>query len=130
MFIYFTLQSAYSRWGMWGLTEDITDLQTPKFGAIYDLAGMTRSAPPAPLGVTATVVDGGVHLQWEACFGAERYAVKRGGQDGGPYTTIATDVGANSYQDTTVSEGKTYYVISAINEQGESRDSAQIEVTF
>jgi hypothetical protein len=39
VFIYFTLQSQYNRWGMWGLTEDITDLATPKFQAIYELTG-------------------------------------------------------------------------------------------
>lgn len=39
IFIYFTLQSQYNRWGMWGLTEDITDLNTPKFQAVYELTG-------------------------------------------------------------------------------------------
>ena len=39
VFIYFTLQSPYNRWGMWGLTEDISRLDGPKFQAIYALRG-------------------------------------------------------------------------------------------
>lgn len=39
MFMFFTIQSAYSRWGQWGLTETIDNLQTPKFQAIYELTG-------------------------------------------------------------------------------------------
>ena len=128
VFIYFTLQSAYSRWGMWGLTEDITNLQTPKFGAIRDLVGVALSVPPAPLGLTATVVEGGVHLQWEACFGAESYAIKRGEQDGGPYTTIASEIESSVFLDTEVFQGTAYYVVTAMNEQGESPDSVQVQV--
>lgn len=37
LFIFFTLQSAFSRWGHWGLTETIDDLNTPKMQAIYEL---------------------------------------------------------------------------------------------
>jgi hypothetical protein len=40
VFVYFTLQSPYNRWGMWGLTEDITQLDTPKFQAIRELRGL------------------------------------------------------------------------------------------
>ncbi len=31
LFMYFTLTSAYSRYGCWGLTDDVTNLNTPKF---------------------------------------------------------------------------------------------------
>jgi hypothetical protein len=128
VFIYFTLQSAYSRWGMWGLTEDITELQTPKYGAIRDLVGVSRSVPPAPLGATATVVEGGVYLQWEACFGATSYAIKRGDRDGGPYETIASGIEGNVFLDTETIQDATYYVVVAVNKEGESRDSMQILV--
>jgi hypothetical protein len=37
LFMYFTLSSAYSRYGMWGLTDDITRTDTPKFRAIRRL---------------------------------------------------------------------------------------------
>jgi hypothetical protein len=42
MFIYFTLQSPFNRWGAWGLTETIDNLATPKFQAIYELTGFKR----------------------------------------------------------------------------------------
>ena len=40
VFVYFTLQSPYNRWGMWGLTEDISKLNTPKYQAIKALRGL------------------------------------------------------------------------------------------
>ena len=68
-------------------------------------------------------------MQWEACFGAESYTVKHGEQDGGPYAAIGTGIEANLYKDTSAVEGTSYYyVVSANNEQGEGRDSVQIEI--
>ena len=37
LFMYFTLTSPYSRYGMWGLTDDVTKTNTPKFRAIRRL---------------------------------------------------------------------------------------------
>lgn len=42
LYMYFAAPSAYSRYGCWGLSEDIADLDTPKWQAIYELAGMKR----------------------------------------------------------------------------------------
>jgi len=39
MYMYFSHCSAYSRYGCWGLSEDIANLNTPKWQAIYSLAG-------------------------------------------------------------------------------------------
>lgn len=44
LFMFFTLTSAYSRWGMWGLTEDVRRTDTPKFEAIRELAGFKSTA--------------------------------------------------------------------------------------
>jgi hypothetical protein len=43
MYMYFSHCSPYSRHGAWGLSEDIRDLNTPKWQAIYQLTG---AAPP------------------------------------------------------------------------------------
>ncbi len=51
LFMFFTLSSGYSRWGMWGLTEDIRRTDTPKFEAIRILTGFTSGG-----GVTQTVL--------------------------------------------------------------------------
>jgi hypothetical protein len=40
LFMYFTLTSAYNRYGMWGLTDDITKRNTPKYQAINELMGI------------------------------------------------------------------------------------------
>ncbi len=39
IYIYFSHCSAYSRFGCWGLSEDIADLKTPKWQAIRELTG-------------------------------------------------------------------------------------------
>ncbi len=43
LYMYFASPSAYSRYGCWGLSEDIRQLNTPKWQAIYELTG---TAPP------------------------------------------------------------------------------------
>lgn len=45
LYMYFTLSGAYSRYGCWGLTEDIVSLNTAKFRAVQDLVGQ----PPTPV---------------------------------------------------------------------------------
>lgn len=39
LYMYFSHCSAYSRYGCWGLSDDIADLNTPKWQAIYQLTG-------------------------------------------------------------------------------------------
>jgi uncharacterized protein (TIGR03437 family) len=45
LYMYFALSGPYSRYGCWGLTEDIVSLNTVKFQAMQDLA----SPPPTPV---------------------------------------------------------------------------------
>jgi hypothetical protein len=42
LYMYFSHCSAYSRYGCWGLSEEIADLNTPKWRAIYELTGPAR----------------------------------------------------------------------------------------
>ena len=39
LYMVFSHCSPYSRYGCWGLSEDIANLQTPKWQAIYELTG-------------------------------------------------------------------------------------------
>src|SRR5207244_3285904 len=89
------------------------------------------AAPPAPTGLTATAASTNqINLSWTASSGATSYNAKRSGVNGGPYTTIATGVAATSYSDTGLTPGTTYYyVVSAINSNGESPNSAQTAAT-
>ena len=84
------------------------------------------SAPDAPSGLTATSGDGDVSLAWSASPGATGYNVKRASTSGGPYTTIGTAVPAAQFNDTDVTNGQRFfYVVSALNTQGESANSSE-----
>ena len=62
-------------------------------------------------GLTATVVNSQIQLQWNAFAGATGYNVKRATVSGGPYTTIASNLVTASFTDTNVSAYQTYYYV-------------------
>ncbi|HEU5396219.1 MAG TPA: hypothetical protein VFV81_03565, partial [Verrucomicrobiae bacterium] len=85
--------------------------------------------PAAPTGLGATAGNNQVALSWTASTGASSYNVKRSIVSGGPYTTL-TNVTGTSFTDTTAVNGTTYYyVVSALNNSGESGDSTQAGAT-
>ncbi len=88
-------------------------------------------APAAPGGVAAVAgADGPVTISWDVVPGAVTYKVKRATADGGPYTVIASNVGLLGLIDTALTNLTTYYyVVSAVNANGESADSSQVSVT-
>jgi hypothetical protein len=92
------------------------------------LENTTVLPPPAPTGFFATAGNMQAALSWTASSGAEAYNVKRSATSGGPYTTISS-VGATSAVDLGLSNLVTYYyVISAVNDGGESANSAEASV--
>lgn len=83
-----------------------------------------------PSNLTATAGDSQVTLAWTAVTGATGYNVKRATTAGGPYTTIASNVSGTSYVDTSVTNGTTYYyVVTAVNVDGESANSNEASAT-
>ncbi|HXI72845.1 MAG TPA: hypothetical protein VNN22_21110 [Verrucomicrobiae bacterium] len=86
--------------------------------------------PPTPAGLSAgTDSPTMVTLSWNASFGATSYNLKRATTSGGPYATVASPAGT-SYSDLTVTGGTTYYyVVSAVNPNGESTNTSQVSVT-
>jgi len=81
--------------------------------------------PPVPVGVTATPgYIASIGVSWTPSFGATLYNIKRSTNSGGPFTTAATS--ANPFfTDSGLVAGLTYYyVISALNADGESSNSA------
>ncbi|MBF4483415.1 glycosyl hydrolase [Flavobacterium sp. CSZ] len=78
-----------------------------------------------PNAVTNAVVGSGdakVILGWDFMYDAS-FHVKRATSQAGPFTTIAT-ITSNSYQDTAVTNGNTYYYkVAAFNSLGEGTDS-------
>ena len=87
------------------------------------------TAPAPPVNLTATGGNQQVSLAWTASTGATSYNVKRATTSGGPYTTLASPTGV-TYTDTGVSNGTTYYyVVTAVNANGESANSNQASAT-
>ncbi len=88
--------------------------------------------PSAPTGLTATMGNGKVTLNWSPVTGAANalsYNVRRAVGNGGSYSLVATNVGLISFTDTNVSNGTTYYyAVSAVNSLGESSNSAPASV--
>jgi regulation of enolase protein 1 (concanavalin A-like superfamily) len=82
--------------------------------------------PETPAGLAAVVGDARVALSWTASAGAVAYNVKRSTVEGGPYLTLGSPTD-NSFIDTTVNNGVLYfYVVSAVNANGESADCKSV----
>jgi acid phosphatase type 7 len=103
-------------------------------GVVRDYFTIVKSSPtgppPAPTGLAATPGNSQASLSWNASLGATSYNVKRATTSGGPYTTIASEVTSTSYTDSTAANGTTYYyVVSAVNANGESANSNEVSAT-
>jgi PelA/Pel-15E family pectate lyase len=97
---------------------------------INGTAVSTSGVPAIPNGMNATAGDGRAALTWSAVSGADSYTIKRGEFNSGQYEVIAKNIHSTGYQDIGLTNGDTYdYVISAVNEQGESLGSEPISVT-
>jgi fibronectin type 3 domain-containing protein len=118
MFGYFVMSSAYSRYGDWGATDDYTNLTTAKYNALVQLTGYEPAGVPfAPGDLVATAGNNAVGLVWQPVPGAANYNVMRGAASGGE-TFLAT-VSSSTYQDTTVTNGNTYYYeVTGMNSTG------------
>jgi fibronectin type 3 domain-containing protein len=91
--------------------------------------GGGATAPAAPTGLLATAGNAQITLTWNASSGATGYYVQRAMVSGGPYTQIAAPA-ANSYTNTSLTNGTTYYyVVSAFNSAGQSANSSQASAT-
>jgi fibronectin type 3 domain-containing protein len=89
-------------------------------------ASGTAVVPSAPINVSAAALSGSkISLAWAPTTMASGYVVKRGTKSGGPYSSIARP-SSNSFVDTGLTDGKTYYyVVSATNSAGEGAVSPQ-----
>jgi len=81
--------------------------------------------PAAPTGLTATASGTSVTLNWNAS-GAAVYNVKRGIAPGGPYSTLASNVTATNYLDSTVTPGTVYYYVVSGVTYGEGPNSNEV----
>ncbi len=98
-------------------------------GAVQDYFTMIKGVPPNAPTVTATSSDSLVTLRWNATATSTGHNVKRGNSAAGPFTTLST-VATTNYSDSSVVNGSTYYyVVSALNAEGEGANSAVVAAT-
>ncbi|CAN7497007.1 pectinesterase family protein [Paenibacillus sp. LjRoot153] len=87
-----------------------------------------NGAPAKPTSFQAVANEGSVSLSWNAVIGASSYNVKRAISADGPYTVISSTYDA-IFGDLSVTNGITYYyVVSAVNSNGESPDTDELVV--
>jgi cellulose 1,4-beta-cellobiosidase len=87
------------------------------------------SAPGVPTGLTATVTNGSVILEWNMTLTATNYSVKRATSSAGPFTVIHSGP-LVTFTDSQISDGvRYYYTVSASNAGGESSDCTPVSVT-
>src|SRR5579862_7258347 len=85
--------------------------------------------PPAVSNLTTTAGDTQVLLIWAPTVGATSYNVKMASTSGGPYTMV-TNVNATNFVVTALTDFTTYYfVVSALNFNGEGDNSAEVSAT-
>ncbi len=88
------------------------------------------NVPESPTNLTATAREAKVDLSWTEVNGTADYIIKRSTTAGGPYTTIKNYASGTTYTDANVTNGTTYYyVVSAVNQAGESGNSNEITAT-
>ena len=90
----------------------------------------TKGALAAPTALNCSAGDGQVVLTWTASAGATSYNVKRATTSGGPRTSVGGAVTGNTFTDTGLTDGTTYYyVVTAVNATGESANSNEASAT-
>jgi autotransporter-associated beta strand protein len=106
----------------------ITPVNDGGEGANSMEAGAITLTPPAiPASLVATGMYGGqIALSWSASADATSYNVKRSTLSGGPYVTIAAGLtGTSDTNSGLILNATYYYVVSAVNANGESANSSE-----
>ncbi len=90
--------------------------------------------PSPPEGLKAELRSDGINLTWEPPKddgGSDivEYRIYRGKEEGGESYLVSVDASMNSYKDTEIERGTTYYYyIKAVNDLGESEPSNEVRV--
>jgi len=90
----------------------------------------TTGIPAAPTGLAASAGNGSVGLTWNASTGATSYSIYRGTAPGAEGVTAVGTATANSFTDTGLTNGTTYYYkVTASNTAGTSASSNEASAT-
>ncbi|MBW8863599.1 MAG: hypothetical protein JF609_01495 [Verrucomicrobia bacterium] len=97
---------------------------------ILEWTSSGTNPPAAPTGLAATPTSVSIPLTWGSSVGATNYNIKRSTTSGSGYATLSTLSGTN-YADSSALVGTAYYyVVSALDEFGESSNSIQVAATI
>ena len=120
--------------GIEGHAYAASDLPSPG-NYFYGLrmGAVLTTVPGAPTGLSATLVDDQIVLQWvppahSGIGPISGYNLYRATSADGPFELVGTMDG-NAYNDTNLTEGQTYwYTVAAVNSAGESALSSSVSV--
>ncbi len=106
----------------------ITILLLSQYGNMNSVFAKSAIAVPGvPGSLVSASGNGEARIYWAASTEALTYNVKRGLSSGGTFTTIASNITATEFTDTSLTNGTTYYYrVSAVNADGESANSSAI----
>jgi hypothetical protein len=104
-------------------TENVGTGQFCVYGLLPD-----GPAPAAPTALRADVQDGVVSLSWAAVPAARTYNVKSQGANEGAPQTLATGLVSTGFTGITPYKGRSVYVVTAVNSNGESVASKLVTV--
>src|SRR5580704_7187425 len=108
----------------------VTVKDNAQVNGIEILSSSSPAPPPTPAGLVATVGNGSVALTWTASAGATSYSIYRGTASGGEGTTPVATTTSNSFTDTGLTNGTTYYYkVTASNSAGTSALSSEVSAT-
>lgn len=114
--------------GMFSFSGDVTVTNTSTFDNFSIGPSLTLQAPSAPTSLDGQIAIGGfsIGLTWHPVSTASSYKVKRSIAPGGTYSTLVSGLKSPFYTDPTVTAGNAYYyVVTAVNEAGESTPSVE-----
>lgn len=101
-----------------------------KISVTSGISASAASPPPAPASLMATASNLQINLNWTPAAGGTAYNLKRGTTSGGPYPTVFNSLTGTNFSDSTVSNAVSfYYVVTAVNGNGESTNSTQASAT-
>jgi len=106
------------------------EMDTYITNTIMEWVSSGTNPPAAPTGLAAAPTIAQIPLVWYSSVAATNYNVKRSTTNGGPYAIIANVTGTNFIDTTAVTGKKYYYVVSALDQFGESSNSAPIATSL
>lgn len=112
-------------------SHDAANLVPAVFDNVTAPGWTSATPPPMPTNVVASAASSSqINLNWNVVPSATGYNIKRSPTTGGPYAIISSGVAATNYSDTGLPCTNTfYYVVSALNQSGESSDSSEVNAT-